>query len=645
MAHDTDPEYLDVLVRCNEHLRFATEIIKQSALPKSIQVEIQQQITRIQLRQQDDKLYLAVIGEFSSGKSTFINALLRDELLKTSALVTTVAATKICYGNDLSVEVRFQKSEETVKIQGNARKIKVPGLPGVNGVDLRRFIHLVASEKEVAQQVIDLTIKYPEPFLANGIVVIDTPGTNAIDFEHGEITRRVVEQEADCAIIIVPATASVSQTLTDFLASSLRPYLHRCIFVVTRMDQIKPQEQSELLENIRTRLGKKLGIKPPVLHLCSAQIVIDDLNGEDVPASLLVWKKRFAQLENILINRLSKERLLSIAESLLRLLNQLFEQLNNHLQIQWKQYQEHQVAIERELIPDLTLFATEQYAICHQNFTDKVSSCVLKVSECVENHRDSMIDEIRSTLFEITDAAELNDLFDDSFEDFLNDDQHSLQKQIKKRIKKLSKAATKIGQYFDQKFAEVYQRLQALGGQIDVSEKFNRQSISLDISDVLDSAQSVVQTMDESDGGKRLGGAATGLVIGSFIFPVPVIGTIAGGIIGGLLSGFFMPSLEERKQRIWESMSPELDNYFDEIQLKAIEATQEYAQTLQNSLEQRIKLYLVKYQSIVDSILHDQKTELQRLTLLQESTQANLQEIERRKQQLSKQRQRIAAMK
>ena len=41
----------------------------------------------------DAKFYLAVVGEFSSGKSTFINALLRKRLLKEAVKPTTAAAT------------------------------------------------------------------------------------------------------------------------------------------------------------------------------------------------------------------------------------------------------------------------------------------------------------------------------------------------------------------------------------------------------------------------------------------------------------------------------------------------------------------------------------------------------------------------
>ena len=66
------------------------------------------QIERIKKRCSDKNFYLAVIGEFSSGKSTFINALLRDDLLKTSALVATATTTKITYSDRFAAEALFK---------------------------------------------------------------------------------------------------------------------------------------------------------------------------------------------------------------------------------------------------------------------------------------------------------------------------------------------------------------------------------------------------------------------------------------------------------------------------------------------------------------------------------------------------------
>jgi Dynamin family len=67
-----------------------------------------QTIDPVSLTEVDD--HLAVVGEFSAGKSTFIDAVLRDPLLKRAPLVTTAAATHLCYSERIDLEVRFDGS-------------------------------------------------------------------------------------------------------------------------------------------------------------------------------------------------------------------------------------------------------------------------------------------------------------------------------------------------------------------------------------------------------------------------------------------------------------------------------------------------------------------------------------------------------
>lgn len=85
-------EALHIWADIDEHLQFADRIIHNSDLPDQVRTPLLQQIQHIRSRQTDPKMYLAVVGEFSTGKSTFINALLHEELLKTSIDVTTAAA-------------------------------------------------------------------------------------------------------------------------------------------------------------------------------------------------------------------------------------------------------------------------------------------------------------------------------------------------------------------------------------------------------------------------------------------------------------------------------------------------------------------------------------------------------------------------
>ena len=94
--------------KIDQHIQFLEKILQKPSITNSARQELSQQLQKIKKRRADHNLYLAVIGEFSSGKSTFINALLRDDLLKTSALVATAIDTKISYGTSFKVQALFK---------------------------------------------------------------------------------------------------------------------------------------------------------------------------------------------------------------------------------------------------------------------------------------------------------------------------------------------------------------------------------------------------------------------------------------------------------------------------------------------------------------------------------------------------------
>lgn len=634
-------EQLDILLGCDEQLQFVTEVLQRAEVSGSSLVDIYQQIDRIKEKEEDPNLYMAVIGEFSSGKSTFINALLRDDLLKTSSLVATAVATKIVHGSDLRVEAHFSDPFKSSLItQANSNVVDLPWLPNSEKIEIKRLIQMITSEEEIAKDVVDIQIEHPALFLSNGITIIDTPGTNADNSKHAIITQQVVQQKADLAIIIIPAITPLSQSLADFLSSSLKPYLHRCIFIVSRIDQIPPNEVDSLLSDLRSRLAEKLDVSPPILHSCSAQVVLDMLDEEEsVRENLQVWQEQFITLEKALIEHLSRQRTLSIAESLLRLLSQLLNQLNNYLQSQWQEYETRQIEIKRETIPNLPEFTAEQYAICERKLRTSISTYLSKTTSCVDSHRETVSDKIRANLFGVTSDDGLKDVLQSQAQKLLTEDQGYLQRELQPLTQKLAEDAITVGTIFDQKFSDVYRRLQSIGGKLG-SATNTSYAFQANVSNVAISAQSLTQKLDSGDGTKMGVGATAGLLVGSFL--LPGVGSIVGLAVGTWASRFFMPSLDERKQKLWEQLRPSIDSYFDEIKIQAQNAATTYTQSLENSLKQRIDSYIRTYKIIIDEILSEQNAELQRLTKLQKSTQTDLTEIERRQQKLIEKQQKLA---
>src|SRR5579875_1294451 len=90
------------------HLQFAEQVIQKTELATQIRNRLLEQLWQIQLRRNDPQMYLAIVGEFNAGKSTFINALIGEELLKATVDVTTATSTRLCYGSQSELEIRFR---------------------------------------------------------------------------------------------------------------------------------------------------------------------------------------------------------------------------------------------------------------------------------------------------------------------------------------------------------------------------------------------------------------------------------------------------------------------------------------------------------------------------------------------------------
>lgn len=318
---------------------FVRQIVDRHILAEPRRREHMTRLEAIERRMNDPNLYLGVIGEFSSGKSTFINGLLRTRLLKAACIATTASTTRIRRGPVFSVRARFDDGVEVLGTEDDKSALAAAVLSRqpqlAADASLTTLLEHLTSDPGVAESVQDIDVRFPSEHLSEDLVILDTPGIGAgasIAESHGSLTQRAMKEVIDCAIVLIPSANAMTSTLIDFLETYAQPFLHRCLFVITAMDQQDDASRAEIRAFVQEKLEKKLGLSDPwVLESAAIAMLPLATIPESLRESREYWRTEFESLESVLKSALARKRTLIIVESLVRLLFEVFNALNGDL--------------------------------------------------------------------------------------------------------------------------------------------------------------------------------------------------------------------------------------------------------------------------------------------------------------------------
>ena len=213
-----------------------------------------QEILGRSIQQLDDLFLLVVVGEFNSGKSAFINALLGENILKEGVTPTTTQINILRYG---------PQSDRVVESE---------------------HLHRLNAPVEMLRE----------------ISIVDTPGTNAIIREHEAITSQFVPR-SDLVLFITSADRPFTESERAFL-ETIRDWGKKVVVVLNKIDlfqneQELAQVEKFIIENTRALLG----ITPEVFPV-SARMALKAKQGE--PG---LWSpSRFEPLERFIEDTLDE---------------------------------------------------------------------------------------------------------------------------------------------------------------------------------------------------------------------------------------------------------------------------------------------------------------------------------------------------
>ncbi len=175
------------------------------------------------VNEMDELFLLVVVGEYNSGKSTFINALLGDEVFAMGDLPTTRAISILRYGDE--------------------------GPPESIGDHIQLY-------------------HYPLDVLKD-LDIVDTPGTNSIERMEEAITREFVPR-ADLVLFVTSLLQPLTASELDFL-THIREWGKKVVFVVNGIDRRNTDDQLDRVREYLTReVTTRLGASAPSLYFISA---------------------------------------------------------------------------------------------------------------------------------------------------------------------------------------------------------------------------------------------------------------------------------------------------------------------------------------------------------------------------------------
>ncbi|WP_215700260.1 dynamin family protein [Clostridium sp. MCC353] len=264
---------------------------------------------------QNPELHLAVIGNFSCGKSTFLNAVLKQELLSTDNLPTTALPTYIRWdktgGNEPEITAEDVEGERFRLLGPELSRFEVKTgitLPKETGA----MIDSLTTDSGLIGKVKRIELSFPEEEKYENFCIIDTPGVNPGQEdarEHILETQSILRKEADAAIVLFPALQVYTADFENFLMENAAHLMDDSIFIITKMDMVRREsERAELLAYVKRLLQKNFELQEPEVYGISAGFALDYYMDEAVYAGDKQWAMGFEEVMEKVFQKLRDRR-------------------------------------------------------------------------------------------------------------------------------------------------------------------------------------------------------------------------------------------------------------------------------------------------------------------------------------------------
>ena len=337
---------------------------------------------------------IVVVGEFSAGKSTLLNALMGNRILPS-------------FSNETTATVNFLRHSEKAT-EGVAGKVfyrdgAVKELSEVNLDVINQYVS--TKGKDVASDIEHLDLYLNSNFLLDGVTLVDSPGLNGVADGHREITEHQI-LKSHASIFLFNSDHPGSKTDFEFL-NDLQKKVKTIIFVLNKIDNIKEDEGEtveSVIESLKASYKKQFPDATSVPEIWPVA-AYDALQARINKNQELEEKSRLEAFENRLLSFLTcgekaHQQLLTPIEKVIALVKETREEYDDELKVLNNSvgYEEIENQIEsiQETLDGLSTRIGESRKSVDKNISLALDEVYESLNAKMERFRERKLHEIKS---------------------------------------------------------------------------------------------------------------------------------------------------------------------------------------------------------------------------------------------------------
>jgi len=603
--HEYQQQLLDAV--CDKGKLYLT--LRDGSDRNVLSPNLPEEVTKISRKLESQRFRVAVVGEFSKGKSTLLNALLGEEIQPVRDIPCSGTVTVLTYGLQQRVICKYTDGrEEEISPEQYKDKASISEEAALGSF----------GEEIVNSEIKEIIFEHPNLELCtNGVEIIDTPGLNE-QAERTLVTEQVLKT-TDAVIFLTHAQNLLTEKereLLLYLKQKLNPdrddEAARNIFILVNFADLLRREGSrkQARERVETFVKKQnLIVGENRIHLISAQSALEAiLDGTENE-----YVKSFQDFTKSLEQFLTVERgaiaLNQSAAGIKQIINTGCDELS-----QYREMLEGNLTVSQgdkakifEQMAEVSGRDVKIKLLANELREESVEEALESWNEWVEGLGERLMAKSHRWTSEHGHIMSQDKLTKDYADQFVRDITEEIDDWGNQKVQSILKQNMGVlDSQIGEDISAIRQEFQQFDQQLSTSlvAQFNNLATAGSLGGIGSSGSGIASSIGEIEDGGFFGGLGIGAAVGAallFFTGLGFIGVVLGGLAAGAGGGLGLSFLDgdavkaQIKEKVcelgFEKFGESAESIFEKVQQRIIAVFDDRADANSDAMSKAISLW------------------------------------------------------